>query len=71
MFWCNIVIGHYHDENGDDVGGGPGTEIEGFCKWLKTAIFFLVVIRKIMSIKWLIINGKAMETDLNISLPQI
>ena len=58
MFRYNIVIGHYHEKNGDDDGDGPGLEFEGFCKLLKTVMYPLIVLRKIMSK-----NGKSMETD--------
>ena len=50
-FLCNSETGRYNDEDGYDVSGGLGSKMEGFCKLLKIAIFFLVVLHKIMSIK--------------------
>ena len=35
-----------------DVDVGAGTEMESFCKLLKTEISFLVVLGNIKSVKW-------------------
>jgi len=33
LFWYNIVIGHYHEDYGDDVGGGTGDVMEVFLSY--------------------------------------